>query len=65
MMTSFLKCDLPTDSLRNKGTKIFNLVTAHILIIIYTHDCIHVIFNIYFVQLEHTTFQNYHASLRA
>ena len=48
-MTSFLKCDLPIVSLKNKGTKIFNLVTAQILMTIYTHNCAHVIFNINFV----------------
>ena len=61
--TSFLKYNLLIDSLRNKWTKIFNLITAQILITIYEHNCIHVICSVNFVQQEHTTFQNYHVIL--
>ena len=56
-MLSFFKCDLPTDSLKNKRTKIFNLVTVQILTTIYAHNCIHVICSVNFVQLEHATFR--------
>ena len=48
-----LKHDLPTDSLKNKWAKIFNLITVQILITIYAHNCIHVICSVNFVQLEH------------
>ena len=64
-MTSFLKYNLLPDSLRNKWTKIFNLIAVQIPIIIYAHNYIHVIYSVNFVQLEHTTFWSYHVNLTA
>ena len=57
-MILFLKSNLPTISLSNTETKIFNLVTILILKFVYACKCTYVILKVDPVQLEHTTFQD-------